>query len=86
MTAVAAARSVSRARWTSWRTAPSVTPSSRATSSWRPALDRDPQQRLALALRQRREPGQRLADDRAALHLLLRPGTATSDSDSSSSA
>ena len=31
-TAVAAARSVNRARCTSWRTAPSVTPSSRATS------------------------------------------------------
>ena len=33
-TAVAAARKVSRARCTSWRTAPSETPSSRATSSW----------------------------------------------------
>ncbi len=35
------------------------------------ALDRDPQQRLALALRQGREARQRLPHDRAALHLLL---------------
>ena len=35
------------------------------------ALDRNPQQRLALALRQGREARQRLPHDRAALHLLL---------------
>ena len=45
---------------------------------------RDPQQRLALALRQRGEAGQRLADDRAALHLLL--GRRPPRSESSSSA
>ena len=60
-TAVAAARSCTRARWTSWRTAPSLTPSSRATSSCAAPLDRHPQQRLALALRQRRQARQRLA-------------------------
>ena len=34
VTAVAAVRRVVRARWTSWRTAPSVSPSSAAMSEW----------------------------------------------------
>ena len=38
----------------------------------RAPLDRDPQQRLALALGQRGQAGERLAHDRAPLHLLLR--------------
>jgi hypothetical protein len=42
----------------------------------RAALDRDLQQRLALALGQRREPGERLANDRAALGQLRRPAAA----------
>ena len=57
---VAAARSVVRARRTSWRTAPSLTPSSRATSRAAVARRRA-KQRVALAVGQRRDAGQRLA-------------------------
>ena len=55
----AAAQRGARARRTSWRTAPSLSPSSRATSACGAAVDRDGDERGALALGQRGDAGQR---------------------------
>ena len=81
-TAVAAARSDVRARWTSWRTAIRETPSSSNLVLAAP-LHRDAQQRLALPRREAGDRLQRLVDHFAPLGLLLRPAATLSISTSS---
>ena len=70
-TAVAAVRSAVRARWTSWRTAPVGEPELARHLVLAAPLDGDRQQRVALALGQRREPLEGLAHDGPPLELVL---------------